>query len=58
MGNFLTLGEDAQGQLAQVIGIAGDDVHEVLRARHEGFVHAISDERPHYLLDRFDRAPA
>lgn len=38
--------------------LSGDDVHEVLRARHEGFVHAISDERPHYLLDRFDRAPA
>lgn len=35
--------------------LSGEDVHAHLTGHHEGFAHALSQSRPQYLLDRFDR---
>ena len=38
--------------------LSGADVHAHLSSDHEGFAHALSERRPQYLLDRFDRPGA
>jgi protein-L-isoaspartate O-methyltransferase len=38
--------------------LSGEDVHAHLATGHAGFAHALSERRPQYLLDRFDRAGA
>lgn len=38
--------------------LSGEDVHAHLAADHDGFAHALSQCRPRYLLDRFDRTDA
>lgn len=35
--------------------LSGEAVHAHLRRRHGGLVHALSEDHPRFLLDRFDR---